>query len=171
MNAIVAVDNNWGIGKNKKLLFHIPEDMKYFKEKTTNKVIIMGRKTLESLPNGKPLKDRINIVVTRDKTYRVEGAIVVNSLDEVLSEIEKYNDEDVFVIGGGLIYVQLLSYCQKVYVTKVENNFNADIYFPNLDNYKEWNIIECSEEKTFKNLKYKFVKYIRRENKKCQNCV
>ena len=107
MNLIVAVDKNWAIGQDNKLLAHIPEDMKFFREKTMNQVVIMGRKTLESFPGENPLKNRINIVITTDKTYKKENAIIVSSIEEAIIEAKKHN-KDVFVIGGASIYKQML---------------------------------------------------------------
>ena len=100
MNLIVAVDKNWAIGKDNKLLVSIPDDMKFFRETTSGKVVVMGRKTLESFPNGKPLKNRVNIVLTRDESYQVKDAIVVHSKEELDKELAKYNSDDIFVIGG-----------------------------------------------------------------------
>ena len=90
MNIIVAADKNWGIGKNNQLLVSIPADMKMFREETSGKVVVMGRKTLESFPNGLPLKNRINIVLTRDRNYEAKGAVIVHSIEEALKEVEKY---------------------------------------------------------------------------------
>ena len=111
MNLIVAVDKNWAIGKSNKLLVSIPADMKFFRETTMGNVVVMGRKTLESFPGGQPLKKRTNIVLTKDKNYKVKDAIVVNSIEELLEELKKYNSESIYVIGGESIYRQLLPYC------------------------------------------------------------
>ena len=100
MNLIVAVDKNWAIGMDNKLLVSIPQDMKFFRETTKGKVVAMGRKTLESFPGGQPLKNRVNVVLTSDKKYNVKGIVVVHSIDEMVEELKKYNDEDIFVIGG-----------------------------------------------------------------------
>ena len=107
MNLIVAVDKNWAIGKNNELLVRIPADQKFFRETTTGKVVVMGRKTLESFPNGLPLKNRTNIVLTHNQDYEVKGAIVVHSMEELHEELKKYNDEDIYVIGGEKIYEQI----------------------------------------------------------------
>ena len=117
MNLIVAVDKNWAIGKENKLLVSIPQDMKFFRETTIGKVVVMGRKTLESFPGGQPLKQRTNIVLTTDKNYSVKDAIVVHTIDEWLEELKKYNDEDIYVIGGESIYRQMLPYCKLAHVT------------------------------------------------------
>ena len=101
MKAILAADKNWGIGYNNHLLVSIPSDMKFFRQTTTGKVVVMGRKTLESFPNGMPLKNRTNIVLTGNQNYQVKDAIVVHSEDELMEELKKYDTDDVYVIGGG----------------------------------------------------------------------
>ena len=107
MNLIVAVDKNWGIGKNNKLLVSIPSDMKFFRNETNGKVVVMGRKTLESFPNGMPLKNRTNIVLTRDQNYQVKDTIVVHDIPELLEELKKYPDDQIYVIGGGLSLIHI----------------------------------------------------------------
>ncbi len=138
MNLIVAADANWGIGRENKLLVSIPADMKFFRTTTTGKVVIMGRKTLESFPGGLPLKNRVNIVITRDKNYKVKDAVVVHSIEEALEEAKKYSQEDVYVIGGDSIYKQMLPYCTKAHVTKIDFAYEADTFFPNLDEDEQW---------------------------------
>lgn len=159
MKCIVAVDKNWAIGYKNDLLVSIPADMRFFKEETTNKIVVMGKNTLESLPGGKPLANRVNIVVALEKDYKVPGAIVVNSIEEALEETKKYNSDDVYVIGGGSIYKQFLPYCDLVHVTKIEYAYNADTYFPNLDEDDAWHITGISEEQTYHDLEYTFVRY------------
>ena len=161
MNCIVAVFNNWAIGYENKLLARNPIDMKYFKEKTLGKVVVMGRKTLESFPGGLPLKERVNIVLTTNPKVKAEGAVVVSSFEELDQELDKYNSEDVFVIGGESVYKQLLPRCQRAYVTKVENDFPADTWFPNLDKLEEWELVFEGEEQTYQDLKFKFMEYNR----------
>lgn len=159
MNLIVAVDNNWAIGKDNKLLVSIPADMKFFRTMTADSVVIMGRKTLESFPNGKPLKNRINIVITKDKSYTKEDVIVVHSVDEAIEEAHKYN-KNIFIIGGASIYTQFLAFCDTAYVTKISNSFDSpDSYFPNLDKLANWEIKEQSESNIYEGLFYKFVTY------------
>ena len=119
MQLIVAVDSNWAIGKNNQLLVRIPMDQKFFRETTTGKVVVMGRKTLESFPNGLPLNNRTNIVLTRNPNYKVKDAIVVHNMDELHKELKKYNSDDIFVIGGEKIYEQLLDECDTAHVTKI----------------------------------------------------
>ena len=159
MNLIVAVDKNWAIGKNNQLLVRIPMDMKFFRETTTGKVVVMGRKTLESFPNGMPLKDRTNIVLTRSKNYDGKGAIVVNSLEELHEELKKYKSEDIYVIGGEQIYNALVDECDVAHITKIDYAYDADAYFPNLDEKPEWKITADSEEQTYFDLEFYFYKY------------
>jgi len=159
MNLIAAVDKNWAIGNKNQLLVKIPADQKFFRETTTGKVVVMGRKTLESFPNGLPLKNRTNIVLTRDKNYEVKDAIVLHSLEELREELKKYPSEDIYVIGGETIYRQLLDECDVAHITKVEFAYDADAYFPNLDELPEWKITADSEEQTYFDLEYYFYKY------------
>lgn len=159
MNLIVNADKNWGIGKNNELLVNIPNDMKMFRQTTTGKVVVMGRKTLESFPNGKPLPKRTNIVLTRDKSYEVKGAVIVHSKKELLEELTNYNDEDIFVIGGESIYRMMLPYCKVAYVTRTDYAYDADTYFPNLDEMPEWKLTAIGEEETYFDIEYRFLKY------------
>lgn len=159
MNLIVAADKNWGIGKDNKLLVSIPADMKLFRQETTGKVVVMGRKTLESFPNGLPLKNRINIVLTRNEHYDGKGALVFHTIEDVLEEIEKYPSDQVYCIGGDSIYRQFLPYCNVAHVTKINFAYEADSFFPNLDEMPEWEVTARSEEQTYFDLEYEFVKY------------
>lgn len=158
MNIIVAVDENWAIGKDNKLLVSIPADMKFFRSTTTGKVVIMGRKTLESFPNGMPLKNRTNVVITRDENYDAKGALVVHSVEEALEAVKEYPTEDVYVIGGDSVYKQMIPYCNVAHITKIHYAYEADSYFPNLEE-EGWEITERSEEQTYFDLEYEFVKY------------
>ena len=162
MNLIVAVDENWGIGKDNKLLVSIPSDMKFFRQTTTGKVVVMGRKTLESFPNGLPLKNRTNIVLTANPDYRVKDAIIVHSVPELLAELGNYHSEDVYVIGGERVYRELLPFCDVAHVTKIGHVYEADAYFPKLDEMEEWEITGESEEQTYFDLEYLFVRYERK---------
>lgn len=161
MNAIVAADKNWGIGYKNKLLISIPSDMKFFRQTTMNHVVVMGRKTLESFPNGLPLKNRTNIVLTHDHTYKVPGAVVVHDMDELHEELKKYDSQDIYVIGGETIYRQLLDECDVAHITKIDYAYDADAYFPNLDERPEWKITADSEEQTYFDLEYYFYRYER----------
>lgn len=162
MNLIVAVDKNWAIGYKNSLLVSIPADMRFFRETTTNKVIIMGRKTLESFPGGKPLKDRVNIVITNKENYDAKGATVAHSVEEALELVKEYNTEDIFVIGGESIYRQLLPYCKVAHVTKIDFAYQADTYFPDLDKEEGWTLELESEEQTYYDLEYTFCKYVKK---------
>ena len=162
MIAILAADKNWGIGYNNHLLVSIPSDMKFFRQTTTGKVVVMGRKTLESFPNGMPLKNRTNIVLTGNQNYQVKDAIVVHSEDELMEELKKYDTDDVYVIGGESVYRMMLPYCDTAYVTKIDRAFQADTFFPNLDEMDEWVMTEESEEQTCFDLEFCFTKYERR---------
>lgn len=159
MNLIVAADKNWAIGKDNKLLVSIPADMKFFRQTTTGKVVVMGRKTLESFPNGLPLKNRVNIVLTRNEDYRVQDAIVVHSMEELRRELRKYNSEDIYVIGGDSVYRQLLPYCSLAHVTRIDHAYEADTYFPNLDELPQWHLAGDSDEQTYFDLEYAFMLY------------
>ena len=159
MNIIVAVDKNWGIGKDNRLLVSIPADMKFFRTTTTGKVVVMGRKTLESFPGGQPLKNRTNIVMTRDVNYKVKDAVIVHSVEELLEELKKYDSEEVYVIGGDSVYSAMLDHCDTAYVTKIDFAYEADTWFPNLDEREDWSPAEASEEQTYFDLEYQFVKY------------
>lgn len=161
MNAIVAVDQNWAIGKNNQLLVKIPEDMQFFRKMTLNNIVIMGKNTLESFPGGKPLKNRQNIVVALEADYIVEGARVVHSIEDAVKAADELEEKKVFVVGGASIYAQMLPYCDTVYVTKIEKSFDADVFFTNLDQEGEWEIEEESQEQSHEGLKYRFCKYTR----------
>ena len=163
MNLIVAADKNWGIGKDNKLLVSIPSDMKFFRTQTTGKVVVMGRKTLESFPNQMPLKNRTNIILTRNPGYSVKGGTVVHSLDELTEALKPYEEEEIYVIGGDSIYKLLLPYCSTAHVTSIDFAFEADSFFPNLDEDGEWEITGKSEEQTYFDLEYEFVKYERKK--------
>lgn len=162
MKAILSADKNWGIGYNNKLLVSIPSDMQFFRRMTTGKVVIMGRKTLESFPNGLPLKNRTNIVLTGNKGYQVKDAVIVHTYDELKEELKKYNADDVYVIGGGSVYRMLLPQCDTVLVTKIDRAFQADTFFPDLDAMDEWEMTEEGEEQTCFDLEFRFTKYERR---------
>ena len=126
MRIIVAADNKWGIGKDNRLLVSIPADMKMFRQETTGKVVVMGRKTLESFPGGLPLKNRTNIVLTKNENYQAKGAVVVHTMEEALEEIKKYPSDQVYCIGGDSIYKQFLPYCDTAYVTKIDFSYEVD---------------------------------------------
>lgn len=159
MNLIVAVDKNWGIGKDNRLPWSIPSDMKFFREKTLNKVVVMGRKTLESFPNGLALPKRTNIVLSRNAGYSARGVICVHSVEELLKELKTYDTENVFVIGGAHIYEELLPYCDTAYVTQIDHVYETDASFPNLDKKIEWEKVYESEEQTCFDIEFTFTTY------------
>lgn len=158
MKAIVAVDKKWGIGKRNGLLFELPADMKFFRETTSGKVVVMGSNTLKSFPGGKPLKNRINVVLYSEGEKR-DDCIVVGSMDELKSELKKYAEEDVFVIGGAMFYKTMLPYCSEVFVTKVDADGGAEVFYENLDEKPEWKCVYESEETETNGYKIKFTTY------------
>ena len=158
MKAIVAVDKKWGIGKRNGLLFEMPADMKFFRETTSGKVVVMGSNTLKSFPGGKPLKNRINVVLYPEGEKR-DDCIVVGSMDELKSELKKYEKEDVFVIGGAMFYKTMLPYCSEVLVTKVDADGEAEVFYENLDKKPEWKCVYESEETETNGYKIKFTTY------------
>lgn len=162
MNIIVAVDKNWAIGSKGQLLVTIPQDQKMFREETIGKVIVMGRRTFESLPGGQPLYGRTNIVLTTDRDFRAGGAVICHSMEEVLAKLEAYPSEDVFIIGGQSIYEQFLPYCDVAHVTSIDFAYSADTYFPNLDESPEWEAVAESDEQTYFDLCYLFKMYKKR---------
>lgn len=163
MNLIASVDRNWAIGRNGKLLVSIPQDMAYFRQMTTGKVVIMGRKTLESFPKKKPLRNRAeNIVITRQTDYQAEGATVVHSVEEALNAAARYDTRDVFVIGGGEVYRSLLPYCDTAYITKIDFAYDADTRLPDLDHDPEWEKVRATDELTYFDLVYEFDTYRRK---------
>lgn len=162
MNIVVAVDENWAIGKKGQLLVSIPNDQKMFRELTTGKVIVLGRKTLATFPQGLPLKNRTNIIMSHDPAYKVKDAIVAHSTEELLEILKGFNSEDVFVVGGDSIYQQLLPYCDTAHVTYIEHSYEADAYFPNLDDNSDWEVTADSDEQTYFDLSYYFKKYERK---------
>lgn len=157
MRAIVAVDEKWGIGRENKLLFSVPKDMAFFRETTKGAVVVMGRKTLESFPGGRPLKNRVNVVLTRDKTPR-EGCLVANGVAEAF-EILKKQSADIFVIGGSEVYRELLSYCGEVYVTKIEADGGADAFFPDLDKTENFSCVREGEREESNGFYFRFTVY------------
>ncbi|MBE5730391.1 MAG: dihydrofolate reductase [Clostridiales bacterium] len=141
MRIIVAVSSDWGIGKDNKLLFSLKEDMRFFRETTMGKVVVMGKNTYLSLPK-RPLKNRTNIVLS--STQFGDGAISVSSMDALFAEVGKYDTDEVYVIGGASMYRQMLPYCDIAYITKVKATAEADTYFTDLDACPDW---ECVRER------------------------
>lgn len=162
MNLIAAVDKRWGIGKNGQLLVNIPEDMKLFRQETYGKVVIMGRKTYESLPNSSSLEGRTNIVLTKSKEYKNKDVVIFHSLGEVLEYVKQFDSKDVYVIGGGSVYEQFLPYCNTAHITKIDYVYDSDTYFPNLDSDMEWEVTNRSDEHTYFDICYEFLCYERK---------
>lgn len=160
ISAIVAVDNNWGIGFSGDLLEHIPEDLRYFKQLTEGHTVIMGRKTWNSLPK-KPLPNRGNIVISTTDRLIMDKNTLRLQMEDVIDYLD-YTVDDVFIIGGGTIYKELLPFCDRIYVTKIfKDHENVDTYFPNLDEMEEWAPAACSSIHNYKDLTYQFWQYDR----------
>jgi len=159
MKLIVAAARDWGIGNKGELLFNVPEDMEFFKKTTLNKVVVMGRKTLLSLPGGNPLKNRTNIVMTSDVNFKKEGCIIVNSKEALFEELKKYKSDDVFLIGGGILYKELYPYCSEAYITKFDAILEADTYLHNFDEDKDWLLTYASEIHEHNGIKFIFTIY------------
>ena len=163
MNAIAAVSANWGIGLGNDLLFHISEDMKRFRALTSGGTVIMGRKTLESMPGGKPLPKRRNIVITRNPAFVQEGVEVAHSVQEALDMAAGDDGDKVWVIGGGEIYAAFLPYCSRCAITRVYQDPACDTFFPNLDAMPEWRVFRSEAILLEKDVGYQFIEYARRE--------
>lgn len=157
MDLIVAVDNNWAIGKDNDLLIHIKEDLIRFKEITLGSAIVMGKRTLLSFKDGKPLKGRTNIVLCFPDEECEGDVVVVHSIKEALDEAKKH--EKSFVVGGESVYRQFLPYCEKAYITKIDHEFDADRFFPNLDELKNWEVIERGKSNKENDLEFSYLIY------------
>lgn len=158
MKTIVCVDKEWGIGKKNDLLFHLSQDLKYFKEKTLDKVIVMGGNTLLSFPNSKPLPRRTNVVLT--DVYTRDDCVVCKTLDELKVELKKYDSNDTFIVGGAMFYRTMIDYCDEAYITKVDEIGGAEVYFPNLDEKDNWKEVESSEPIVDNGHTIRFTKYV-----------
>ena len=163
IRVIVAVDKNWAIGKDGKLLNNIPDDQRFFRQTTTNQVVIMGRKTLESLPGGKPLPNRTNVILTRNEDFRDPDVLVAHSVQEAL-DLAQEKGADIYIAGGSEIYDQMLDYCDEAYVTFIDYAYQADTHFPNLDKMADWVLVAESEEQTHFDIVYYFRQYVRRKD-------
>ena len=161
MNLIVAVDENWAIGNKNELLIRIPADHKMFRQETTGKVVVLGRKTLETFPGGLPLKNRTNIILSTKKDYEVKDAIVVHSVEELMEELKNYEENQIYIIGGESVYRQMLPYCDTAHVTKIDRSYEADAFFPDLDKDPDWQITAESDEQSYFDTTYAFLKYER----------
>lgn len=163
MNLIAAVDNNWAIGLKGELLVSIPADQKRFRNETINKVVILGRKTMDTFPGGRPLKNRRNIILSRNPKYEVKDAEVVHDVQELMELIKDVDSEEVYVIGGESVYRELLPYCDRAYITKINYTYQSDAYFPNLDKDEEWELVNESDEETYYDLDYTYRLYERKK--------
>lgn len=157
MNLIVVVDNKWGIGKNNNLLFTLKKDMAFFRQTTTGKVVVMGAKTFLTFPNG-ALPNRVNIVLDHQGNLH-DGATTVTTVEELFALLKNYNNDDIFVIGGATVYKLLLDHCQTAYITKVQADGSAEVFFPNLDDMPNWQLVECSQGIQDGNYTINFCKY------------
>lgn len=158
MKLIVAVDENWGIGKEGDLLTSIPDDMRFFRETTQRHVLVMGSKTLRSFKNARPLPGRLNIVLTRSDTS-FPGAVACRSVEQALELLKSFDSDNIMVIGGGMIYRRLLPYCSKAYITKMRFNGSADTFMTNLDELDSWTLAAESEQKEYEGITYSFTEY------------
>lgn len=161
MNLIVSADENWAIGNKGQLLVRIPNDMKQFREMTTGKVVVLGRKTLETFPQKQPLQNRTNIILSENPEFQVKDALTIHSVEKLLEELKKYPDEDIFIVGGESIYRQLLPRCSMAHVTRIDHVYEADTYFADLDRDPEWEITAESDEQVYFDITYRFVRYER----------
>lgn len=160
ISIIAAVSENNVIGKDNTLIWHLPEDMKYFKEKTTGHIVITGRKNYESIPEKfRPLPNRTNIVITNQSNYNAPGAIVVNSIESALKKCKELGDKEIFIIGGAQIYMQTIDIAHKLYITKIHKSFEGDAFFPKIDLtvWDETSSISHFSEKN--NCKFSFIEY------------
>lgn len=162
MDLIVCTDKNWGIGKDGRLLCHLKEDMKYFRKNTIGKVVVMGRSTLESLPNGEPLKDRINVVLTRRQDFEKEGVIVVHDMEELMEELNNYEPGRVMIIGGASVYNEMMDICDRLLVTKVYKEFEADTFIRNIDEDPNFKVVWSSDVMKEGDTEFQFFEYRRK---------
>jgi dihydrofolate reductase len=164
MKMIVAVDQRWGIGNRGNLLVSIPQDKKQFRSLTMGGVVVGGRKTMEGLPGGTTLKGRTNVILTRRQDYSYSDALVVHSVEETLERLKDYPEDSIYIIGGGQIYREFLPYCHQIYVTRIDYVYEADTFFPNLDEDLEWEMTQISQEQTYYDLEYYFAIYERKKS-------
>ena len=166
MNLIAAADHHWGIGADNRLLASIPDDMRYFREMTAGKVVVMGRRTRESIPGGR-LKGRVNIVLTHQTDEKADGMFFVSSMESLFRVLEPYDPDAVFVIGGASIYTQLLDACHTAYITKIDAVYAADAYMPDLYVHPQWELSVCKEKKRYLGTGYRFCIYKRKIQLPC----
>ena len=161
MNLYVTADANWGIGNNNELLIQIPRSQKMFLEETKGKVVVMGRKTLATMPQGLPLAGRTNIVLSTNKDLKIKGATVVHSIEELMEELKQFSDDDIYVVGGESVFTQLLPYCRVAHVVKLDHAYAANKHFVNLDKDENWKLTGDSDELTYFDIAYEFLRYER----------
>ena len=161
MNMIAAADKNWGIGRKGKLLAHLSGDLKYFKEKTLGRAVVMGRKTLESLPGGKPLPGRANIVLTTNPDYKKEGCIIVRSMEELREKCAEFPADEVMIIGGATLYNRLMEECDSLFITKIYEEFEADAFIKNADKLPDYKVVWQSDMQEEHGIRYQFFEYKR----------
>ena len=162
MNLIAAAALDWGIGLKGDLLAKIPEDMKYFRQKTLGNIVVMGRKTLESFPGGNPLPDRINIVLSSSqRNENTENLIWVRNMDELFERLKAYDEENVFVIGGGMVYNLMVPYCKRAYITRINRVFPADTYLFDFDSAPDWVLGKKGQPKKYGDTEFSFDIYER----------
>ena len=163
---IAAVDKNWAIGNKGRLLIRISEDQRNFRQTTMGHVVVLGRKTLEEFPGGRPLKGRANIILSRNPEYAVEDAVVVHSMNELFTELAKYDTDDIFVIGGQTIYDELIPYCDEAVITKIDREFEADAFISNLDKLDNWDVTDERPGEDVSEVNFTFVTYKNSDLKK-----
>lgn len=159
-NLIASADKNWGIGQKNQLLVRIPSDLNRFREMTVGNVVVMGRKTLESLPGGMALQGRTNVVLTKNRDFKAKNVVVIHDVESLI-EFLKEQETEVYVIGGESIYRQLLEYCDTAYITRIDHVYAADAYLPNLDKDEQWKLVSESDEHTYFDLEYTYTVYKR----------
>lgn len=159
MKCIAAVDSNWAIGFKGRLLVSIPNDQKMFRNETSGKVIVLGRKTLETFPQGLPLKNRTNIILSHDENYKVKDATVVHNDEELFALLKTYDSDDIYIIGGDSVYKRYVKYCDTAIITKIDQAYESDAFFPNLDMDPDWKMVAESEEMTYFSVEYTFREY------------
>ena len=145
MKLIVALDREWGIGYRGKLLATVKDDLAHFRELTVGKTIVYGSSTLRTFPYGRPLKNRINLILSTNPNFKPEGAVVLHSVEELIAYEKAHPEEDIVVVGGASVYKQLMPYCETAYVTRFDASFEKEAYFPNLDENTSWQCISVSE--------------------------
>ena len=168
MNLIASATLDWGIGFENELLFRVSKDMVRFRKMTTGNVVVMGRNTFLSMPNQKPLPNRVNIVLSADRSFCPDGVILARSLEELLEILKAYDSERVFIIGGAAIYALLLPYCDKLYITRFYKTKKADRFLPDLDKSSDWHLQKRSTLHEQDGLYYTFDLYTKEGTTKCQ---